>query len=113
MYDTARLPQQLPSARGNTHQHYENLNAYSRVGLPASAMDMRFWQIDEAIFDEFLGMLPPVYVTGGFMMCEKLTGDIATYFTKVGADYWCGDCTRADVPKLRARIVAAMEGANA
>jgi hypothetical protein len=110
MTTTAKLPQQLPSARGNRHQHFQNLNAYTRAGLPATAMDMRFWQIDEAIYMEFLEMLPPVFVTGGFQMCEKLTGDLAAYFADVGGHFMCGICSRAEVTKLYGRMVKAITG---
>jgi hypothetical protein len=97
----------LTSARGNLAQHYRNLNSYQRDGLPAASMDMKFWQIDEAIFDEFLDMLPPVYAPHGFQMSEKLTGDLAAYYAKVGEQHWCGYCTGADLLKLHGRMAKA------
>jgi hypothetical protein len=102
------LPQQLKSARGDRTRHFANLNAYATAGLPATAMDMRFWQIDEAIYMEFLEMLPPVFVQGGFQMIEKLTGDLAAYYADVGGQFWCGVCSRAEVPKLYGRMVKAI-----
>lgn len=80
---------QLPSARGNSPQHYANLNRYHREGQPARWMLGKFWQIDEAIYDYALGELPPVYCVGGFRCIERLTGDIAATYLKFGADYWC------------------------
>lgn len=98
---------QLKSARGDRTQHFANLNHYSRNGLPAQSMDMHFWQIDESIYWEFLEMLPPIYVTGGFRMCEHLTGDLAATFIEIGGHYWCGYSTRAETPKLAGRMTTA------
>lgn len=96
--------QQLPSARDRRNQHFANLNHYRTEGLPASAMHGKFWMIDEDIFEEFLNMLPPIYVPGGFQMIEKLTGDIATAYIQIGAHYWCGDVTRDEVHDLAVHI---------
>jgi hypothetical protein len=82
--------QQLPSARNNRHQHFENLNEYNKFCFPAEQMLGRFWMIDRDIFDEFLEMLPPAYCVGGFRMIEMLTGDIAATYVKIGDHYWCG-----------------------
>jgi len=86
---------QLKSARGDRTQHYANLNDYSRNGYPAHQMLGKFWQIDEDIYDEFLGMLPPVYCAAGFRICEHLTGSIASTFQKIGNDYWCSMTDRS------------------
>jgi hypothetical protein len=79
----------LRSAKGDRTQHYENLNAYTRNGFPARWMLGKYWQIDEAIFWEFLEMLPPETCENGFRMIERLTGDIAATYLKIDDDYWC------------------------
>jgi hypothetical protein len=83
--------QQLKSAAGNRSQHFANLNQYQ---TPVQALG-NWWQIDEAIYDEFLEMLPPAYCVGGFRMIERLTDNIAATFLKVGDRFFCGytDCT--------------------
>jgi len=90
----------LKSAQGDRTQHYENLNAYTRNGFPARWMLGKYWQIDEAIWDEFHEMLPPEYCDHGFRMIEKLTGDIAAAYLRIDGDYWCAmtdyDTTPAD-----------------
>lgn len=83
------MTRQLKSAAGDRKQHFENLNHYTGHGECAEAMLGRFWKIDETIYDEFLGALPPEYCTNGFRLIEKLTGDIAATYLKIGGDYWC------------------------
>lgn len=83
------MPRQLPSAKGSQHQHYRNMNSYRNDGLPAEAMHGAWWQIDEEIYDYFMGMLPPIYVPGGFAMCERLTGDLSAFYWKLGTEYVC------------------------
>lgn len=80
---------QLKSARGDTTQHYANLNDYTRNGYPAAQMVGKFWQIDEKIYDHALEELPPEYCAGGFRCIERLTGDIAATYFKLGGGYWC------------------------
>lgn len=82
--------QQLPSARDNRSQHFANLNHYRDHNLPAYRMLGMFWEIDAAIYEEFLEMLPPAYCAGGFRMIEKLTDDIAATYIKIQGRYWCG-----------------------
>lgn len=81
--------QLLKSAMENRSQHFANLNHYRDAEIPAETMLGMWWEIDEAIYDEFLNMLPPAYCTGGFRMIEKLTGDIAATYLKIGDRYWC------------------------
>ncbi|RWI47561.1 MAG: DUF1419 domain-containing protein [Mesorhizobium sp.] len=81
---------QLPDAKNDRDQHYRNLNLWQRLEEPASCMLGKFWKIDEATYDEFENLLPPRYCAGGFRMSERLTGDIAATFIRVGQDYWCG-----------------------
>ena len=80
---------QLPSAKGNTAQHYANLNDYYRNGYPAHQMLGKFWQIDEDINDYALCELPPEYCAAGFRCIERLTGSIAATYQKIGDGYWC------------------------
>ena len=97
---------QLESAKGSFDQHYQNLNDYQRNGYPAHLMAGKFWQIDEQIYDEFLGMLPPVYCPGGFRMCENLTGDIAATYLKLGSHYWCAMTDHVVTPpKLMVAVI--------
>ncbi|WP_202361536.1 hypothetical protein [Mesorhizobium sp. 131-3-5] len=49
----------------------------------------KFWQIDNKIYDEFLNLLPSICCAGGFRLCERLTGEIAATYLKVGPHYWC------------------------
>ncbi|WP_287228348.1 DUF1419 domain-containing protein [Mesorhizobium sp.] len=81
---------QLPSALNDRRQHYLNLNQYKMELQNADWMLGKFWQIDREIYDEFLNLLPPIYCAGGFRLCERLTGDIAATYLRVGSDYWCG-----------------------
>jgi len=87
---------QLPSARGNSTVHYDNLNRYSREGRPAADTEREFWQIDQDIFNEFLNMLPPIYVPHGFAMREMLTGSITSHFFEIDGDYWCATLNLSD-----------------
>lgn len=98
--------QQLKSARGDRSQHFANLNHYQAEGVRAHTMEGKFWQIDEDIFDEFLNVLPPNYVSGGFRMIEKLTYDLAATYLKVGDTFWCGYCNRSEVLELDEAIRA-------
>ncbi|KQS84283.1 DUF1419 domain-containing protein [Rhizobium sp. Leaf383] len=91
---------QLPSARGDRTLHFKNLNRYQTDGYPAAQMDGKFWEIDEAIYDEFLEMLPPRYCTGGFRMIEELTDNLAATFQKVGGRYWCSYVVPQDVTRI-------------
>jgi hypothetical protein len=48
------------------------------------------WEIDEATYDEFHGMLPPLAYRGNaFFMSEFCFGNITTKYSKVGDDYYC------------------------
>jgi hypothetical protein len=97
---------QLASALGNSAQHYDNLNRYHREGQPAHWMLGKFWQIDEAIHDYALEELPPDYCVGGFRCIERLTGDIAATYLKVGPGYWCAmtDLTSTK-PELMIKVI--------
>jgi hypothetical protein len=82
--------QQLKSAVGDRSQHFANLNHYREQGLPADTSLGNWWEIDAAIYEEFLELLPPEYCWGGFRLIEKLTGSIAATYLKLGDRYWCG-----------------------
>lgn len=83
--------------------HYENLNAYRdlpgyadrhRSNETAAAffasLTGRRWEIDAAIYDEFLNMLPPLHWrNGSFYMIEPLFDGIAAKFTHEGGRYYC------------------------
>ncbi|WP_181176972.1 MULTISPECIES: DUF1419 domain-containing protein [unclassified Mesorhizobium] len=90
--------QQLTSAQGDSDQHYRNLNLYQRLGKPAESMLGCYWQIDEKAYHFFEALLPPRYCAGGFRLSERLTGDIAATYLKVGAHYWCGFTDLGDTP---------------
>jgi hypothetical protein len=48
------------------------------------------WEIDKAVYDEFLGMLPPLGWKGGsFFMSEFSFDDITAKFSKDGDRYYC------------------------
>jgi hypothetical protein len=93
--------QLLKSARGDRSQHFANLNQYRERDQPAATMLGMWWEIDEAIYEEFLNMLPPAYCTGGFRMIEKLTDDIAATFQRVGDRYFCSFTNRETVEPHR------------
>lgn len=46
------------------------------------------WKITEEIYWYFLEMLPPVYYKNGFLMSEKVTGDIRSYYYQIGGNYY-------------------------
>lgn len=85
------------------NRHYENLNSYrdsveyqasphcfeKREGELKTLIGNR-WEIDEAIYMEFLEMLPPMGWHGDtFYMCEFCFDDITTKFSKEGGRYFC------------------------
>lgn len=50
-------------------------------------------EVSEAVYDEFLGMLPPLHFTGsGFAICEATTADVRLAFFRTG-----GRCFAAHV----------------
>lgn len=84
--------------------HFARLNAYTRtreyaewyqtIGGPAPAADLpslagQRWEIDEAIYDEFLEMMPPIYAPGGFFTCEETFDGYHARFTREGDRYYC------------------------
>ena len=86
-------------------EHFRRLNAYrnsaeyadyaKEIGATPPGGDLPTligdrWQIDRTIYDEFLGMLPPLGWKGGtFYMREFSFGDITAKFTKEGERYFC------------------------
>lgn len=91
-----------PSLRDN---HFQRLNAYRnsaeyadyarQIGAepPAGQLPSLIgarWEIDRAIYEEFLEMLPPLGWKGGaFYMREFSFDDITAKFTKEGDKYYC------------------------
>jgi len=85
--------------------HFERLNSYrnsteyaeyaNAIGadIPQGELPSLIgnrWEIDEQIYDEFLGMLPPLAWQGGsFYMCEFTFADITAKFTKEGDKFYC------------------------
>ncbi|TGR74738.1 DUF1419 domain-containing protein, partial [Mesorhizobium sp. M1C.F.Ca.ET.193.01.1.1] len=61
-----------------------------RICTTTASMLGKFWKIDHETYREFEDLLPPRYCAGGFRMSERLTGDIAATFVRVGNEYWCG-----------------------
>lgn len=96
----------LPDAVANDEQHYANLNHYRTMSLPAITCVGKFWQIDARTYEYFLGMLPPVYVPGGFRMIELTVNDVACHFFQFGDVYWCGftHCTRENAHHMLTHI---------
>ena len=82
--------------RLNAYRHPSEYAAYAKeIGatpppgnLPSLIGDR--WEIDRAIYEEFLEMLPPLGWKGGtFFMREFSFGDITAKFTKDGDRYFC------------------------
>jgi len=86
-------------------RHFKRLNSYrhsmeyaeyarkngdgvARGGLPRLIGDR--WEIDEAIYNEFLGMFPPLgWRHNGFFLSEFSFGDVTTRYTKDGDRFFC------------------------
>jgi hypothetical protein len=93
--------------------------AYSRARLLGS-----FVEVDEVIYDHFLGVMPPMHWTptspfnaGGFAMCEATTDDLRLAFFSRAGRYFAAyvsdsDPSRAMAP-TRALIVAELDKAGA
>lgn len=63
--------------------HFAMLHqSHKRIGQP--------WEIDENIYWEFLGMLPPLdYKNGSFYMSEFYSGNLTTRYSRQGNRYFC------------------------
>ena len=46
-------------------------------------------EIDGETYDYFLEMMPPIYGSGCFYMCEMSIENITTKFTHEGSHYYC------------------------
>lgn len=67
----------------------------------------RRWEIDEAIYDEFLEMLPPMGWRGNtFYMREFTFGDITSKFSREGDRYFCEVATYPPRPAARSAATA-------
>jgi hypothetical protein len=104
---------QLTSAKGDRQRHYRNLNKYQEVGVAAEHMNGFFWEIDEATYNHFLELLPPIYKPFGFVLSEALTGSIRAYFFRADGRFWCGyagsDSERMQIVQAVTSIAAPME----
>ena len=85
--------------------HFDRLNSYRNsaeyaeyaktIGADVPPGDLpnligNRWEIDSAIYDEFLGVLPPLAYRGNaFFMSEFSFGDITTKFSRDGDKYYC------------------------
>ena len=85
--------------------HYARLNDYRRtreyqdyareIGIDVPGDNLpsllgQRWEIDEAIYDEFLNMIPPLYWRGGSFYCrEECFGGLYAKFTQEGDRYFC------------------------
>ena len=68
----------------NRDNHFARLNDYSQSNVGQR------WEIDEAIYTEFLEMMPPLHWRGGsFFMCEECFGGLHAKFTEEGGRYFC------------------------
>ena len=68
----------------------------------------RRWEIDAAIYEEFLDMLPPLGWRGdSFYMSEFTSGDITNKFTREGDRYFCEVATYPPRPAARRPTTAA------
>lgn len=79
----------------NNYHHSSEYQAFARtVGLPVPAGQQpsllgERWEIDEAIYDEFLNMLPPLGWRGDvFYVSEFTFDDITVKFSKEGDQYF-------------------------
>ena len=99
--------------------HFARLNDYRQtreyadwcesIGWARPAGDLpsilgQRWEIDEAIYHEFLEIMPPLHWRGGsFFMCEESFGGLHSKFTEQGGRYWCEFALlprRANAPAL-------------
>ncbi len=85
--------------------HYKRMNAYRNsceyqeyaksIGYAVDQSTVQpslfgnRWEINEAIYWDFMEMLPPVYCKGGFYMIELTFDNITNKFTKEGEKYYC------------------------
>jgi len=84
-------------------RHYERLNDYrnsveyqaspycwQKPTGPLKTLIGDRWEIDEEIYDDFLGMMPPLgYRDGVFYMREFSFDDITAKFTREGTRFYC------------------------
>ena len=87
----------LPSVRESREQHYENLNRAGRertgsiLNADWTGQHGDMWEINESIYHEFLGVLPPLaWRDGSFCICEMLTEDITSVFFMHSDRFFCG-----------------------
>ena len=84
-----------------TLKSYEDLAAFFEKQIG------RRWEIDAAIYDEFLEMLPPLGWRGDtFYMSEFTFGDITSKFSREGDRYFCEVATYPPRPAARPAAAA-------
>jgi hypothetical protein len=85
---------------------------YNRARLLSDCVE-----VDDETWDEFLNVLPPIYFTGGFAVCEAVTDDLHLGFFQIEGRRFAAHVSFTDrdhKPKpTAARIAAAIakEGA--
>lgn len=101
----------LKSAASDQAQHYVNLN--ERDGDDWNSVLGNVWEIDEATYEYFLGMMPPIYVMGysAFLILEATTEDIHAAYFPLGSRYCCGYVRRSRAATEITELSAAMREA--
>lgn len=69
-----------------------------------------FVEVDEGVWDYFLGVLPPIYFSGGFAICEGTTQDLRLGFFHVGERAFAAyvsDYDKARLPAATGALIAA------
>ncbi|NOG70447.1 hypothetical protein [Roseicella sp. DB1501] len=76
----------------NTREYaewYRSISGEPPAGERPSLLGQR-WEIDEAIYDEFLNMMPPLHWRGGSFYCmEECFDDYHAKFSREGGQYFC------------------------
>ena len=101
----------LKSAVGDEYQHFVNLN--ERDGDDWTSLLGNVWEIDEATYEYFLGMMPPIYVMdySAFLILEATTEDIHAAYFPLGSRYCCGYVRRSRAATAIAELSEAMRDA--
>jgi hypothetical protein len=93
-------------ARLNNYRHSAEYAEYAKlIGAPVPEGDLpcllgHRWEIDKEIYDEFLGMLPPVnWRRGAFFLSEFTFDDITTRYSMDGDKYYCEFARFPERPK--------------
>lgn len=55
---------------------------YGAIVAEAADPAVKAVEVSEEEFDEMLGMMPPIYVPGGFLVCEAVSGDVFAMYAE-------------------------------